>query len=301
MNRIGLRIDVDTFRGTRYGVPNLCRLMASRGIKGTFYFSVGPDNMGRHLWRLLKPQFLWKMLRTKAASLYGPEIILMGTMWPGPGIGKRLGGVIRDAFAAGHEIGLHTWDHHYWQSHIDRMTPGQMFELLRKGVDLLGEITGEAPTTSAVPGWKCTPQVLLEEQKFPFRYHSDCRGANLFMPTIPGQTLTHPQLPVTMPTYDEVLGRNGVTNDNYNDYMLKLLRPNQLNILTIHAEAEGNLCRQMFDEYVRRAQDMGYEFVMLQNLLPSDPNTLPRKAVVNRDFPGREGWLSCEEGWTPQP
>ena len=199
MNQIGLRIDVDTFRGTRYGVPNLCRIMAARRIKGTFYFSVGPDNMGRHLWRLLKPAFLWKMLRTKAASLYGPEIILRGTMWPGPGIGKHLGSVIREAKTAGHEIGLHTWDHHQWQSKIDTMTAETMFKTLKKGVDLLGEITGAAPTTSAVPGWKCTNQVLLEKQKFPFRYNSDCRGANMFMPAVPGAQLQQPQLPVTMP------------------------------------------------------------------------------------------------------
>ena len=90
-----------------------------------------------------------------------------------------------------------------------------------------------------------------------------------------------------------------MTNENYNDYMLKLLRPGQLNILTIHAEAEGNICQNMFDEYVRRAQDMGYEFVMLQSLLPASFSSLPSKTVVNRDFPGREGWISCEEGWTP--
>ncbi len=292
--KIALRIDVDTFRGTRHGVPVLLELFARHNIKGTFYFSVGPDNMGRHLWRLLKPAFLWKMLRTNAASLYGPEIILMGTCWPGPAIGKRNANVIKEAAAAGHEMGLHTWDHHQWQSKIDKMNPTQLYQAIKKGVDMLGEILGEAPTTSAVPGWKCTDQVLLEKAKFPFNYNSDNRGKSIFMPEVNGQRLAQPQVPVTMPTYDEALGRDGVTNDNYNDHMLKLLKEDELNVLTIHAEAEGNVCKEMFDEYVRKAKDMGYEFIMLKDALPSDFSTIPTGKIANLDFPGREGWITCQ-------
>jgi undecaprenyl phosphate-alpha-L-ara4FN deformylase len=292
--KIGLRIDVDTLRGTRLGVPSLCRALADEKIKGTFYFSVGPDNMGRHLWRLLRPTFLWKMLRTKAASLYGWDILFKGTFWPGPIIGKKCRDVIRAAANAGHEIGLHAWDHHGWQARIDTMDAEAIRRTIGRGVESLTAIVGRPPTCSAVPGWKCNDLVLKAKAEFPFEHNSDCRGESLFRPVVDGRELPQPQVPVTLPTYDEVLGRNGITHDNYNDHMLSLLDPAKLNVLTIHAEVEGILCRQMFADFVRKAKAKGCTFVPLGELV-RDSRTIPAGAVVAKNFPGREGWLACQD------
>jgi undecaprenyl phosphate-alpha-L-ara4FN deformylase len=291
--KIGLRIDVDTFRGTKFGVPNLCRLLAGSSIKASFFFSVGPDNMGRHLWRLLRPAFLWKMLRTRAPSLYGWDILLRGTFWPGPIIGEKLGHVIRSAFDAGHEIGLHAWDHHAWQTRIDDMDDEAICREIKKGYDLLEKIIGKPPTCSAVPGWKCNDAVLLAKSRFAFDYNSDCRGKSIFRPIVDGRELAQPQIPVTLPTYDEVVGRNGVTDDNYNDYMLSTLAPAKLNVLTIHAEAEGIACLDMFEQFVKTACSKGFSFVPLKALFEEYPQTYPA-VIVMREIRGRQGWVCCQ-------
>ncbi len=291
--KLGLRIDVDTYRGTRLGVPALCDVLARHGVKGSFFFSVGPDNMGRHLWRLLKPAFLIKMMRSNAASLYGWDILLRGTFFPGPVIGKKWAAEIRCPSDEGHEIGLHAWDHHAWQAKIDRMNPAAQFRHLDQGFQMLQEICGKAPTCSAAPGWKANEETLLQKELFPFQYNSDCRGDSIFMPQVDERRLTQPQIPVTLPTYDEIIGRDGITNDNFNGHILSLIKHGQLNVLTIHAEVEGIVCHDLFDDFLSQAAERGIEVVPCGSLIDSGAEQ-PADRVVPRELPGREGWIAFQ-------
>jgi undecaprenyl phosphate-alpha-L-ara4FN deformylase len=290
---VGLRIDVDTFRGTKYGVPKLCALLAKHSIKASFFFCVGPDNMGRHVRRMLRPAFLLKMLRSKAGSLYGWDILLRGTLWPGPWIGRKLGPIIRVTANAGHEIGLHAWDHYTWQTKIDKMDRAEIRQALEQGIKSLTGILGFQPTCSAAPAWKCTDQVLLEKEKYPFQYNSDCRGKSIFRPLIGQRELSQPQIPVTLPTYDELIGREQITDTNYNDYLLSLLEPDRLNVLTIHAEVEGIAYIALFADFLNMARARGVEFVPLGTLITSASVIQPAKMVA-KEIQGREGWVACQ-------
>ncbi len=293
MTTLGLRIDVDTFRGTRDGVLSLCRLFAEHDITASFFFSVGPDNMGRHLWRLLRPSFLKKMLRSNASKLYGWDILLRGTLMSGPVIGKNLSHIIQKTFEAGHEIGFHAWDHHQWQAHIETMTQEQIYDYIRQGIDMIAEITGNKPLCSAAPAWKCNDQVLIEKDKFSFQYNSDCRGTRIFYPIVNGKKLSQPQVPVTLPTYDEIIGKNSISDENYNDYLLSLIKPDQLNVLTIHAEAEGIACLKLFEQFVIKAKHRDISFVPLGKLL--NLYTPTEGHIVAAEIIGRDGWAACQQ------
>jgi undecaprenyl phosphate-alpha-L-ara4FN deformylase len=274
-------------------VPNLCEILAAHNVKASFFFSVGPDNMGRHLWRLLRPAFFMKMLRTKASNLYGWDILLKGTFFPGPVIGERLAGIIRAASNKGHEIGLHAWDHHHWQAHIDTMDRPALRRILLKGFDELTRITGKPPSCSAAPAWKCSNQVLLEKERLPFYYNSDCRGRSIFYPSVDGKALSQPQIPVTLPTYDEVIGRGSVSELNYNEYILSLIKPEELNVLTVHAEVEGISCATMFGRFLKKARSKEIALVPLGTFLQE--NTPVEKSSIERGkIHGRDGWVSIQ-------
>jgi undecaprenyl phosphate-alpha-L-ara4FN deformylase len=295
MKRIGLRIDVDTLRGTRLGVPELCRLLAEQGIKASFFFSIGPDNMGRHLWRLLRPSFLLKMLRTNAASLYGWDILLKGTFWKGPSIAKGAGAVFRQVADEGHEIGVHAWDHHAWQAGVTAWSIDQVHNHLQKSIETIEQITGVSPVCFAAPAWRCTDNVLEAREKFHFSYGSDCRGTSIFIPTVEGKRLQTPQVPTTLPTYDELIGSQGVTDGNYNEKLFSFVKPDQLNILTVHAEVEGIVCSALFKRFLEKAQKSGYDFCPLGEFVADKADSLPTAQILATEIPGRDGWISIQE------
>ncbi len=293
MRRVGLRVDVDTLRGTRIGVPNLVALLGSHRIRATFFFSVGPDNMGRHLLRLLRPGFLIKMLRTRAARLYGWDILLRGTLWPGPQIGLRCPQPIGATAQAGHEVGLHAWDHHRWQTRIARMNRQAVTDEIEKGIATLTRITGSAPVGFAAPAWRTTPQALEALERFPFRYQSDCRGHGLFRPVIGSRRYRHVQVPTTLPTYDERIGLD-CTPENYNESLLDRILPDRLNVLAIHAEVEGIGRLALFEDFLNRAGRREIEFKPLGEFASRDL-AIAECGIHPAAVPGRDGWLACQE------
>ena len=293
---VGLRVDVDTYSGTRHGLPVLLQAFDDAGIRASFFFTLGPDNMGRHVWRLLKPAFLWKMLRSNAPGLYGWDILLRGVIGSGPNIARGLKDTIASVEKAGHEVGLHAWDHHLWQTRADEMSSAKINEQLQLAQDAFVTVFGHKAASSASAGWKCNERVLIEKQKHPFRYNSDCRGHSVFRPLIDGHPGT-PQIPVTLPTYDEVIGSNGINDSNYNEYLLSLIKPDGLNVYTIHTEVEGMSRSELFKDLLRMASQQQIRFVPLIELLDeSDP--LPSETITQGIVNGREGrvcWQSATE------
>src|SRR5512147_504759 len=116
---VALKVDVDTYVGTRDGVPRLLEILDGFGIRATFYFSMGPDNSGKAIRRIFtRKGFLKKMLRTRAPSMYGLKTILSGTILPAPMIADSFPDIMRRVEEMGHQAGIHCWDHVEWHDHL---------------------------------------------------------------------------------------------------------------------------------------------------------------------------------------
>ncbi len=93
--KLAVKVDIDTYRGTREGVPNLCKLFKKHDVPATLLFSMGPDNTGKALRRIFRKGFLKKCLRSNVAGNYGLKTLLYGTLLKAPRIGKLCAGHIQ--------------------------------------------------------------------------------------------------------------------------------------------------------------------------------------------------------------
>jgi len=296
--RLALKIDVDTYRGTREGVPRLLELLQRHKAGATFLFSLGPDHTGRALKRVFRPGFLRKVSRTSVVEHYGVKTLLYGTLLPGPDIGRACAGVLRSVRDAGFEVGIHTWDHVLWQDHVAGEDAAWTRAEMKKSVDRFTEVFGSAPRTHGAAGWQMNPDAYRVEAEFGFAYASDGRGAHPFIPVVDGAPIGVPQLPTTLPTLDELVGREGLTPDNVHERVLALTAAPPAagsHVYTLHAELEGQKWLPVLERLLAGWRMQGYELVSTETVFKSlDGTKLPRHAVTMGEIAGRSGRLALQ-------
>jgi undecaprenyl phosphate-alpha-L-ara4FN deformylase len=290
---LALKIDVDTLRGTREGVPNLVEILRRHGVGATFLFSLGPDHTGRAIKRVLRPGFMAKVKRTSVVEHYGVKTLMYGTLLPGPDIGRRAGDVMRRVRDEGFEIGIHCWDHIKWQDGVAAADAAWTARQMQLACDRFAEIFGEAPRTHGAAGWQMNVHALRLTQILGFDYCSDGRGDYPHLPVWKAELIRCPQLPTTLPTLDELIGTGNITADNVADALLARTDSALTDqIFTLHAELEGMRLSGVLERLIEGWKAQGYTVTSTRRLYETlQPLALPRCEVSPGAVPGRSGTL----------
>jgi peptidoglycan/xylan/chitin deacetylase (PgdA/CDA1 family) len=295
--RLALKVDVDTERGTREGVPALLALFSRAGVPATFYFSLGPDNTGRALKRVFRPGFVGKTVRTNVVAIYGLRTLLNGVLLPGPMIARRHWRILQTVREAGFEVGIHCWDHIRWQDKLHKMSAAETSLEFGRALSAFEEVFGTRAATAAAAGWQANANSLAAYDAAGLLYASDTRGHSPFYPRVGGHTFRTLQIPTTLPTLDELLGRPEYPEARLTESYLSWLVPEKLNVFTLHAEIEGMYRRKWFAGFLDGCRSQGLAFTSLADEargLLVHPDRVPAADLVMGTVTGRSGLLALQ-------
>jgi peptidoglycan/xylan/chitin deacetylase (PgdA/CDA1 family) len=236
--------------------------------------------------------------RTSVLKHYGLKTLLYGVLLPGPDIGRHGGDDMRRVRDLGFEVGLHTYDHVRWQDTVAHATAAWTRIEFERGLQAFERVFGGLPESHAAAGWQVNVHALELEREYGLKYASDTRGGPPFFPSLDGRASTCPQLPTTLPTFDELLGRNGIEESNIAGELFELSHaatdPN-LQVFTLHAELEGLLLLDAFESLLLKWRNAGAlvtRMAQIHSLALQRP--LPTRAVIEGEIPGRSGLLAVQ-------
>jgi undecaprenyl phosphate-alpha-L-ara4FN deformylase len=278
MGMLGLKIDVDTYRGMERGVPCLLQTLREFKLKGTFFLSIGPDNSGRAIFPLIRnPLFLKKMVRTNAAGLYGWKTALYGTLLPAPLIALSFPDIVQRIIAEGHEVQFHAWDHRRWQDDLPQKSEDWICREFEQGIAGFKKLTGQLPTAFGAPSWLIDDRVLTIVRRYNFEYVSCTRAKAPFIHKIAGIL----EIPSDLPCFEELEA------DKAPAVIGDLLKDGGIHVLPVHAEVEGGIFNDKFQE-------------LLKNILAIDTLVVPLRDIKNKlaltDLPVRKYQMELLSG-----
>jgi len=295
--RLAIKVDVDTDRGTRIGVPDMLADCREFGAPASFLFSLGPDQTGRAITRVFRPGFFKKVSRTSVVKVYGVRTLLNGTLLPAPHVGRRNQDIIRSVAAAGFETGIHCYNHYFWQDYVQGLPLEEVRAEFAKARAEFVRLFGAEARTAGAPGWQSNERTREVYDEAGFLYASDTRGSHPFFPRVNGRVFRTLEIPSTLPTLDELLGRPEYPDSRLIPHYLSLLRHDRPNVITVHAELEGMACRSFFRGLLAECHSAGVELVRMDELaqtLLADRASLPVCDQVMAPIDGRSGLVATQ-------
>lgn len=267
MPSLVLKVDVDTLRGTLEGVPRLIDALRRHSAGATFLFSMGPDHTGRALRRVFRRGFLSKVSRTSVLEHYGLKTLSYGVLLPGPDIGVKAADVMRAARDAGFECGVHAWDHVKWHDQVRTANREWTVREWNLAQQRFREVFGQSAQVFGAAGWQSNETTVRLQAAAKLEYASDGRGPRPYRIKLGDEVVGPVQYPTTLPTLDEIIGRDGVDAGNAHEAILRLTHgpAGRLpQVFTLHAELEGGKWLPIFERLLAGWRTQGFDLVDLR-------------------------------------
>lgn len=248
---IALRIEVPGYRACA-ALPALIALLQSQEAGASFLFGLSNDWLGRSPTR-------------HARSL------------------------LEQVPAAGFDIGIFGWQPSQWLKRAAAAPAAWVSEQFAQARAAFEKTFGCAPQLTAAPGWQGNPHALRLTQRLGFARASDTRGRHPFIPVWNGEIVRCPQIPVTLPTFDElaVASDNGMADAVDALLALTAQPPRFGHVFNLTASRALGKAPQHFERLLAGWRSQGYRIVSLDVFAAGFViDQLPRHEITFGTVPG---------------
>lgn len=224
-----IRIDLESRKGIKEGLPNLLDLFNKYNVKGSFYLTMGGES---NIFDILKNRGGMNSAGERKIKLWSFKDKLKMVFMPVDFASKNkriLKGVLKE----GHELGLHGWKHREWTRNLDKVNIGKRLDQM---IYRYEKYFGVYPRSWSSPGFNINKKVLLELKKRGITHISDFKEKK----TVNGIK----NIPITicgksrMPFVEYWVGE-GKSDDEIFDIFKKELRGKNFASFYLHGMFEG--------------------------------------------------------------
>lgn len=275
--RISLKVDVEDSSGFREGLPAILNLLEQYQIKATFFFSTGYDNTGLRIRNLFQPRALTSQLPLLQKTY--------GLLLPPASLSKKFRPLMQECATAGHDVGIKGFDSVTWQSQAIDAREDWIRSQLQWAIENFEAVFGKKPAFNSVPGNVVNVFQLKLLDEYSFDAAFDTRGKVPYYPeyqNYQGNTL---QIPVTLPSIEELLLQPEVTIDNVHEYLF-VESQKQLpygHVYEARAAYEGRQWLPVLEKMIVMWRSNQWEFMTASELLEQISGQTPNRHQIGWD------------------
>ncbi len=161
-----IRIDLESDKGIREGVPNLLELFRNHQVKGSFYLVMGGES---NLFEILMNRNPMKSAGERSIHLWTLQEKLRMLLFPRDFV-KANKKILQRILLEKHELGMHGWKHREWTRNLENVS---IKKRLNQMISKYQVYFKQNPKSWSSPGFNVNKEVLLELKRAGIRYISD--------------------------------------------------------------------------------------------------------------------------------
>ena len=164
-----LRVDLESFKGIKEGVPKLLDLLKKYDLKASFYLTMGGES---NIFEILKYRKKLKSSAERKIRIWSLKEKLRMVLFPRDFVEENKI-ILKRILEEGHELGLHGWKHREWTRGLEKIN---IEKRINKSIRKYVKIFRKNPISFLSPGSNVNNKVLEILEKNKIKFISDFPG-----------------------------------------------------------------------------------------------------------------------------